>query len=180
MGRNSDDLPTNSMASSDSCNVLEKGTILSFGSWIYVADGSGGFASHLVDPESIEPSLNNEALVPNNSATQVANTENTPEESQGEENFDLIKRYWTDPEAMPHPRVDNSDLLDGIDHVSAELAECINLAQTTLDEYGVPYFKNRPVTRSHNPQSDDIFAHLDRVDNTLLDCIKLAENTLNA
>jgi len=81
------------MASSDSCNVLEKGTILSFGSWIYVADGSGGFASHLVDPESIEPSLNNEALVPNNSATQVANTENTPEESQGEEIFDFIKRF---------------------------------------------------------------------------------------
>ena len=81
---------------------------------------------------------------------------------------------------MPHPRVHNSDLLDRIDHVSAKLAECINLAQTTLDEYGVPYFKNRPVTRSHNPQSDDIFAHLDRVDNTLLDCIKLAENTLNA
>ena len=81
---------------------------------------------------------------------------------------------------MPHPRVDNSDLLDRIDQVSAKLAECINLAQTTLDEYGVPYFKNRPVTRSHNPQSDDIFAHLDRVDSTLLDCIKLAENTLKA
>ena len=81
---------------------------------------------------------------------------------------------------MPHPRVDNSDLLNRIDHVSAKLAECINLTQTTLDEYGVPYVKNRPATKLHNPQSDDIFAHLDRVDSTLLDCIKLAENTLKA
>jgi hypothetical protein len=81
------------MASSNSCNVLEKGTILSFRSWIYVVDGSGGFASHLVEPENVESSLDNEAFIPNNSATQVVIIENTPKESQGEENFDLIKRF---------------------------------------------------------------------------------------
>ena len=93
VGPISDDPSTNSMASSNSSNVLEKGTILSFGSWIYIADRSGGFTSHLVNPENVESSLDNEALIPNNSVTQVANTENTPEESQGEENFDLIKRF---------------------------------------------------------------------------------------
>ena len=51
MGQNSDDLLTNSMASSNSGNILEKGRILSFGSWIYIADGSGGFTSHIADPK---------------------------------------------------------------------------------------------------------------------------------
>ena len=126
------------MASSNPGNVLEKGTILSFGSWIHIADGSGGFTSHLVNPENIEPSLADEALTPINLATQVANMENAPVDSQEEENFDLIKRYWTDPEATSHPRVDNSNLLNGIDRAMEKLAECLNLAQTTLDEYGVP------------------------------------------
>jgi hypothetical protein len=57
------------MASFNSGNVPEKGTILSFGSWIYVSDRSGGFTSHLVNPENVESSLVDKALTPNNSAT---------------------------------------------------------------------------------------------------------------
>ena len=52
--------------------------------------------------------------------------------------------------------------------------------QTTLQENGVPFIKNFTATRSHHPQSEDIFVHLGRVDNSLLDCINLAEDTLNA
>jgi hypothetical protein len=57
-------------------------------------------------------------LPSNNSAAQAAITKNPPEDPLEKETFDLIKRYWTDPEAASHPRVDNSDLLDGIDYVS--------------------------------------------------------------
>ena len=72
VGPISDDLPMNSMASSNSDNILEKGMLLSFGSWIYIANGSGGFTSHLVDLENMEPHLSDEILAQNNSETQVA------------------------------------------------------------------------------------------------------------
>ena len=51
VGRVSDDLSTNSMASSNFNNILEKDTILSFEIWICIADGSGGFTSHIADPK---------------------------------------------------------------------------------------------------------------------------------
>jgi len=50
----SDDLLANSMASLNLDNILEKGTTLSFGDWIFVADGSGGFTTHLSGEQNIE------------------------------------------------------------------------------------------------------------------------------
>jgi hypothetical protein len=49
--------PENSMASlSFTSTVLNEGTTLIFGSWIYVANGLGGFNSHLVDSRKTEAS----------------------------------------------------------------------------------------------------------------------------
>ena len=62
---------------------------------------------------------------------------NLPEDPQEAQNFDLIKRYWTDPESPTQLRVDNSDLLDGIDRVMNKLSECVNIAQSTLHERNV-------------------------------------------
>ena len=87
----SDDPSMNSMASPNCDNALEKGTILTFGSWTYIADGSGGFTNHLADQESME-SNSTDQLPPNNSAAPEANTENPLKDLQKEENFDLIKR----------------------------------------------------------------------------------------
>jgi hypothetical protein len=45
------------MASLDDNPVLEKGTSLRAGSWIFIADGSGGFESRSIDrdpPEALE------------------------------------------------------------------------------------------------------------------------------
>jgi hypothetical protein len=41
--------PKNSMASLGFTSVLDEGTTFVFGSWICVANGLGGFNSHLVD-----------------------------------------------------------------------------------------------------------------------------------
>ena len=41
-----------SMAGSSDANNVPKGTTLVFGSWACMADGSGGFSSHLVMPNS--------------------------------------------------------------------------------------------------------------------------------
>ena len=37
------------MASSDFTGIPEQGTTFLFASWLYVADGLGGFTSHLAD-----------------------------------------------------------------------------------------------------------------------------------
>jgi hypothetical protein len=49
--------PENSMASlSFTSTVLDDGTTFIFGSWICVANGLGGFNSHLVDSRKLESS----------------------------------------------------------------------------------------------------------------------------
>ena len=47
----------NSMAKSSDTNKVPEGTTLVFGSWACTADGSGGFSSHLVTPNSPKPKL---------------------------------------------------------------------------------------------------------------------------
>ena len=44
------------MASLDDTSVLEKGTSLRVGSWIFIADGSGGFESFSIDQDPLEVS----------------------------------------------------------------------------------------------------------------------------
>ena len=43
-----------------------------------------------------------------------------------------IENYLKDLMTIPHPRVDNSDLLDGIDHVCNSITDCINLDESAL------------------------------------------------
>ena len=47
----------NSMAGSSDANNVPEGTTLVFGSWACTADGSGGFSSHLVTPNSPKPKV---------------------------------------------------------------------------------------------------------------------------
>jgi len=49
-GKISDDLLMDSIATFDFTNTPKKATTIIFGSWIYVADGLGGFTSHLAEP----------------------------------------------------------------------------------------------------------------------------------
>jgi len=51
VGLISNDPVVKSMAFTNSAFILEEGTILIFGSWVYVADGQGGFSSHLADSQ---------------------------------------------------------------------------------------------------------------------------------
>ena len=68
------------------------------------------------------------------STTQrLTNAENPPEDSREEENFDLIKRYQTDPDAPPSSQDYNMDLAASVDQFSKNTAKCVNLAQTTLE-----------------------------------------------
>jgi hypothetical protein len=52
----------NSMASiSFTSTVLDEGTTFIFGSWICIANGLGGFNSHLVDSRKPEPSTSTQS-----------------------------------------------------------------------------------------------------------------------
>ena len=55
MGPLAKDQQKNSMASFEfSFPAIDAGTTFVFGSWVYIANGSGGFSSHLIDPGSTE------------------------------------------------------------------------------------------------------------------------------
>ena len=69
----------------------------------------------------------------------------------------MIEHYLKDLMAIPHLRIDNSDLLVGLDCVSSSITDCINLVETSLR---------------------NIFSGLDQIDSKIIECIKLAEDTL--
>ena len=60
VGQVSNDLLANSMASPNHDDALEKGTTCTFGSWTYIADGSGDFTNHLDDREDLESDSTNQ------------------------------------------------------------------------------------------------------------------------
>ena len=85
VGQVSDDPLMDSMASPSQDGTLEKGTALTFGTWICITDGSGGgsggFISQLDDRQAEELDSTNQQP-PNNSAASAAVAENPPEDSQ--------------------------------------------------------------------------------------------------
>jgi hypothetical protein len=63
MGPLANDRQKNPMTSLDDNLALEKGTSLHIGSWIFVADGSGGFKSRSTDhdlPEAVQAAKHHE------------------------------------------------------------------------------------------------------------------------
>ena len=56
MGHLANDRQKNLMASLDDNRVLEKGTSFRVGSWIFIADGSGGFENCSIDQDPPEVS----------------------------------------------------------------------------------------------------------------------------
>ena len=97
VGPVSDDPPTNSTASPNHDGTLEKGTTLTFGSWSCMADGSGGFTNRLDDQRPEESDSPNQQL-PQQLDSSSCRSAGFPEDFQKEENFDLINRYWADPD----------------------------------------------------------------------------------
>ena len=89
-----------------------------------------------------------------------------------------IENYLKDLLAILRPRVDNSELLDGIDRVSVSIADCISLAESSLRKK-----KSNAEPEKTSPQSDrlgDIFSGLDCIDDKIAYRMKLVEDTLNS
>jgi hypothetical protein len=223
------------MAPLDDNMMPTKGTTFYAGSCIFVADGSGGFDSHLIEPSTPETSkaawrretddfvdqLNeiplpvhingirnqsdfdittpkslseleddldhllevtrSDAIVNREAPALHLHQDHSVDDTKPEENEIppiTIENYLKDLMAIPRPRVDNSDLLDGIDYVSHNIIDCINLAESSLRK---KKSRTKPEKISHRPdRTSDIFSRLDRIDDKISYCIKLAQDTLNS
>jgi len=86
------------------------------------------------------------------------------------------RKYLTCLKTIKRPRINNSQLLDGVNRVSRSIEGCIKLAESTLGSSTSqqdPEALNLPKERS-----GDILSGIDRVDSKFADCIKTAEGTL--
>ena len=130
------------MAGSSNTNNMPEGTILVFGSWACTADGSGGFSSHLVTPDSPKSKTPNQLADIRESADldekrvlselDSDNSENvsTPTRTLGSVEFDTnsdsenlhfsetLEKYMTCIKSIKRPKIVNTELLDGVDRVS--------------------------------------------------------------
>ena len=101
-------------------------------------------------------------------------------EEQSETLSTLIGKYIQELKSIPLPRIDNIDLINGVDRVSHSIAECIELAKSALQHHKTDDIHQK--SEELSPRLDrpgDIFSGFNRVDSSLADCIKLAEATLH-
>ena len=147
---------TNSMAGSSNANNVPQGTTLIFGSWACTADGTGGFSSHLVTPNSPKSKTSSQVADTRKSAdldgkrvlleldSDNRGNVSTPTRTLGSVEFDTnsnpkkphfsktIGKYLTHLKTNKRPKIKNSELLGGVDQVSRSIEGCIKLAKTTL------------------------------------------------
>ena len=146
----------NSMAGSSDANDVPEGTTLIFGSWACTADGTGGFSSHLVTPNSPKSKTNSQVADTRKSAdldgkrvlleldSDNPGNMSTPTRTLGSVEIDTnsnpekphfsktIGKYLTHLKTIKCPKIKNSELLGGVDQVSRSIEGCIKLAETTL------------------------------------------------
>ena len=120
------------------------------------ADGSGGFSSHLVMPNSPKPKTTFQSVdiyeiaeldgkqAPPELSSDILENVSTPTQilelvesdtNSDPENLQFSKtlgKYLTYLKSIKHPKIDNSELLDGVDRVSRSIKGCIKLAESAL------------------------------------------------
>jgi len=179
---------------------VPEGTTLFFGSWACTADGSRGFSSHLVTPNSPElKTINQPAEIcetaeldgkraPFEFSSDIVENVSTPSQTHKSVEFDTNsdskklhfsethKKYMTYLKSIKRPKIVNHELLDGVDRVSRSIEGSIKLVESVL---GSSKLQQNP--EALNPPQErlgDIPSGIDRVDSNLIDCIKMTVSTL--
>ena len=143
------------VGSSDADNMPE-GTTLVFGSWACTTDGTGGFSSHLVTPNSpksktrsqladiCESADLDEKRVPPELDSDNPGNMSTQNRTPGLVEFDInsdfekphfsktLGKYLAHLKTIKRPKIKNLELLVGVDQVSRSIEGCIKLAETAL------------------------------------------------
>ena len=165
-----------------------------------MADGSGGFSNHLVTPNLPELKIINQSAeicktaehdgkqAPLEPSSDISENMSTPTRILGSVESDTnsdsekfhfsetLGKYLTYLKSIKRPKIENSELLDGVDRVSRSIEGCIKLTEST---HGSSKSQQNP--EALNPpqeRSGDVFSGIDKVDSTLINCIKMAEGTL--
>jgi hypothetical protein len=144
------------MGGSSNANNMPMGTTLVFGSWACTADGSGSFSNHLVTPNSPKPKITlqpddiceisdldgKRALLKldSDNAENVSTSTQTlgsvefhiNSDSEKPHLSETLRKYVAYLKSIKRPKIDNSELLDGVDRVSRSIKGCIKLAESTL------------------------------------------------
>ena len=139
------------MAGSSDANNVPEGTTLVFGSWACMADGSGGFSSHLVMPNSPKlkttfqsaevceiaeldrkqapPELSSDILENVSTPIRILKLaeSDTNSDSKNLQFSETLRKYLTHLKTIKHPKINNSELLDGVDRVSRSIEGCSRL-----------------------------------------------------
>ena len=118
---------------------MPEGTTLIFGSWACTADRSGGFSSHLVTPNSAEQKTTSQLadiresadlaekrvlleLGPDNAenlSTPIQTLESDTNSDTGKIHFsETPGTYLNHLKTIKRPKINNSELLGGVDRVS--------------------------------------------------------------
>jgi hypothetical protein len=98
--------PENSMASLNFTSpVLDEGTMFNFGSWVCIANGSGGFNNHVANPKKPEAS----------SPTSSCDIDNPADDLGRIKISNLIGSYASHIKANRRPSISLDDLIAGID-----------------------------------------------------------------
>ena len=188
------------MAGSSDANNIPEGTTLVFGSWACMADGSGGFYSHLLTPNSPKPKTTSQLvdiresadldekrvlLEPNSDNAENVSTPtrtlrsvefDTNSDSEKPHFSETLGKYLTHLKSIKRPKIiNNSELLE-VDRVSRSIEGCIKLAESALGSSKTQ--QNPEALNPPHEQSGDILPGVNRVDSTLVSCIKMAEGTL--
>ena len=120
------------MAGSSDANNVPEGTTLVFGSWACTADGTGGFSSHLITPNSPKPKttsqvaniresadLDEKRILPELDSNNLENV-STPNRTLGSVEFDTnsdseklhfaetFGKYLTHLKTIKRPKITNS------------------------------------------------------------------------
>ena len=84
-----------------------------------------------------------------------------------------LEKYLGYLKSVERPKINNSELLDGVDQISRSIEGCIKLAESAL---GSSDIQQNPETLNP-PQKwlGDVFSGIDRVDSKLINCIKMAK-----
>ena len=130
------------MAGSSDANNVPEGTTLVFDSWACTADRSGGFSSHLITSEAPELKTINQpaeiyktaeldekqaSLELNSDTTENVSTptrihelaeSNINSDSENLHFSENLEKYVTYLKSIKHPKITNTELLDGVDCIS--------------------------------------------------------------
>jgi hypothetical protein len=162
--------PENSMVSFNFTSaVLDEATTFVFGSWVCIANGSGGYNSRLADTKEPE--------APTTPSRRDA--DDLVDGLNGIQFSDLIRNHASHLRAIRRPQVNADTLIAGVDWVDRNIAACIKLAEAALQHFGNQLPPISPeISRTFFSAPSDIYSSIDRVDGNIAECIRLVETSL--